>query len=152
MHAWQLNYNILILRHILEFYSNVTDSAELVHNNEQSLELADILPIKARSYDKNRAPKLLGQPTVVYFHVTVLSIDSINEESMTYVTDIFLAQRYLAAVLFDKPSIYFLFSPFVTFFNKLARSEAQATGKHERGISNFRRGMAPLDLAARLLF
>lgn len=71
---------------------------------------------------------------------------------MTYVTDIFLAQRYLAAVLFDKPSIYFPFFPFVTFLNKLARSEAQATGKHERGVSNFRRGMAPLDLAARLLF
>lgn len=93
-------FNILKLRHIPEIYSNVTDSAELVHNHEQSLELADILPIKARSYDKNRAPKLLGQPTVVYFHVTVLSIDSINEESMTYVTDIFLAQRYLVAVLF----------------------------------------------------
>lgn len=82
------------LRHIPELYSNITDSAELVHHGEQSLELADILPIKARSYDKNRAPKMLGQPTVVYFHVTVLSIDSINEESMTYVTDIFLAQRF----------------------------------------------------------
>lgn len=68
------------------FCRNSTDSAELVHAHEQSLELSDILPIKARSYDKNRAPKLLGQPTVVYFHVTVLSIDSINEESM--VTDL----------------------------------------------------------------
>lgn len=97
----------LNLRLIPDIYSNVTDSAELVHNHEQSLELADILPIKARSYDKNRAPKLLGQPTVVYFHVTVLSIDSINEESMTYVTDIFLAQRYLVAVLFYTTSIYF---------------------------------------------
>lgn len=87
---------MLKLRHVLipEIYSNVTDSAELVHHGEQSLELADILPVKARSYDKNRAPKMLGQPTVVYFHVTVLSIDSINEESMTYVTDIFLAQRF----------------------------------------------------------
>jgi glycine receptor len=53
---------------------------------------------------------LQGQPTVVYFHVTVLSLDSINEESMaslhpprrplltplfqTYVTDIFLAQSW----------------------------------------------------------
>lgn len=82
------------LRLIPDLYSNLTDSGELVQNHEQSLELADILPLKARSYDKNRAPKLLGQPTVVYFHVTVLSIDSINEESMTYVTDIFLAQRY----------------------------------------------------------
>ncbi|KAG5679501.1 hypothetical protein PVAND_009065 [Polypedilum vanderplanki] len=75
-------------------HRNVTDSAELVHNHETSLELSDILPVKARSYDKNRAPKFFGQPTAVYFHVTVLSIDSINEESMTYVTDIFLAQSW----------------------------------------------------------
>lgn len=65
---------------------------------------------QARSYDKNRAPKLLGQPTVVYFHVTVLSIDSINEESMTYVTDIFLAQRYLVAVLSNNPIDLFAFA------------------------------------------
>lgn len=49
---------------------------------ERSLSLRDILPVKPKHYDKNRAPKLMGQPTIVYFHVTVLSIDSINEESM----------------------------------------------------------------------
>lgn len=90
-----------------------------------SLSLADIMPKPQRLYDKNKAPKLLGQPTVVYFHVTgnilsfyqflvvfffvcvdskccshfivfhkVLSLDSVNEESMTYVTDIFLAQSW----------------------------------------------------------
>lgn len=53
---------------------------------ETSLSLSDILPKPARQYDKNRAPKLLGQPTVVYFHVTVLSLDSINEESMVTYT------------------------------------------------------------------
>uniref|UniRef100_A0A182SHD0 Neurotransmitter-gated ion-channel ligand-binding domain-containing protein n=1 Tax=Anopheles maculatus TaxID=74869 RepID=A0A182SHD0_9DIPT len=62
--------------------------------NHASLSLSDILPTHQKTYDKNRAPKLLGQPTVVYFHVTVLSIDSINEESMTYVADIFLAQSW----------------------------------------------------------
>ncbi|XP_055299270.1 glycine receptor subunit alpha-2 [Sitodiplosis mosellana] len=59
-----------------------------------TLLLSDIMPKKQRSYDKNRAPKFIGQPTVVYFHVTVLSLDSVNEESMTYVTDIFLAQSW----------------------------------------------------------
>lgn len=49
---------------------------------ETSLSLRDILPIKPKHYDKNRAPKSQGQPTIVYFHVTVLSLDSINEESM----------------------------------------------------------------------
>ncbi|XP_075219882.1 glycine receptor subunit alpha-2-like isoform X2 [Lycorma delicatula] len=61
---------------------------------ESSLSLKDILPLNPKHYDKNRAPKLQGQPTVVYFHVTVLSLDSINEESMTYVADIFLAQSW----------------------------------------------------------
>lgn len=98
------------------FCRNNTESAELVSHYESSLSLPDILPIPSKTYDKNRAPKLLGQPTVVYFHVTVLSLDSINEESMvclgclgtpfvylkvfyihflqTYVTDIFLAQSW----------------------------------------------------------
>ncbi|XP_030373439.1 glycine receptor subunit alpha-4 [Scaptodrosophila lebanonensis] len=75
-------------------FRNNTESAELVSHYESSLSLPDILPIPSKTYDKNRAPKLLGQPTVVYFHVTVLSLDSINEESMTYVTDIFLAQSW----------------------------------------------------------
>lgn len=62
---------------------NTTDSAELVTNYELSLTLPDIMPLRMKHYDKNRAPKLLGQPTVVYFHVTVLSLDSINEVSNT---------------------------------------------------------------------
>ncbi|XP_046682559.1 glycine receptor subunit alpha-4-like isoform X2 [Homalodisca vitripennis] len=61
---------------------------------ESSLSLRDILPLNPKHYDKNRAPKFQGQATVVYFHVTVLSLDSINEESMTYVADIFLAQSW----------------------------------------------------------
>lgn len=55
---------------------------EVEMKSESSLSLRDILPVKAKYYDKNRAPKLSGQPTIVYFHVTVLSLDSINEESM----------------------------------------------------------------------
>lgn len=46
------------------------------------MSLRDILPLNPKQYDKHRAPKFLGQPTIVYFHVTVLSLDSINEESM----------------------------------------------------------------------
>uniref|UniRef100_A0A1B6DKK2 Glycine receptor subunit alpha-4 n=1 Tax=Clastoptera arizonana TaxID=38151 RepID=A0A1B6DKK2_9HEMI len=74
-----------------ELGGDVLDS-HVIH--ETSLSLRDILPINPKHYDKNRAPKLQGQPTVVYFHVTVLSLDSINEESMTYVADIFLAQSW----------------------------------------------------------
>lgn len=46
-------------------------------------------------YDKNRPPKYEGQPTVVYFHVTVLSVDSINEESMvSLINRISLKEKY----------------------------------------------------------
>ncbi|XP_025409030.1 glycine receptor subunit alpha-4 isoform X2 [Sipha flava] len=72
--------------------SDITESENVVF--ETSLSLTDILPINPKNYDKNRAPKVQGQPTIVYFHVTVLSLDSINEESMTYVADIFLAQSW----------------------------------------------------------
>ncbi|XP_063854184.1 glycine receptor subunit alpha-4-like [Scylla paramamosain] len=41
-----------------------------------------------------RPPKKEGRPTNVYFHVTVMGIDSINENSMTYVADIFFAQSW----------------------------------------------------------
>jgi hypothetical protein len=50
--------------------------------SESSLSLRDILPTNTKHYDKNRAPKFQGKPTRVYFHITVLSLDSINEESM----------------------------------------------------------------------
>ncbi len=53
--------------------------------NERRLELEDILPIDPKKYDKNRAPHSLNQPTLVDFHVTVLSLDSINEESMVFI-------------------------------------------------------------------
>ncbi|XP_034944574.1 glycine receptor subunit alpha-4 isoform X1 [Chelonus insularis] len=70
------------------------DLEEFGGRKEASLSLRDILPLNPKQYDKHRAPKFFGQPTIVYFHVTVLSIDSINEESMTYVADIFLAQSW----------------------------------------------------------
>ncbi|CAG0894370.1 unnamed protein product [Darwinula stevensoni] len=69
-------------------------------NSNSTLTLADILPTDMKSYDKNRPPKPGDMPTIVFFHVTVLSVDSINEESMvgpstpTYVADIFLAQSW----------------------------------------------------------
>lgn len=77
-------YILVLVLLLYNLFRNTTESAELVTNFESSLSLQDILPIPVRQYDKNRAPKLLGQPTVVYFHVTVLSLDSINEESMVF--------------------------------------------------------------------
>ncbi|XP_071536170.1 glycine receptor subunit alpha-2-like [Panulirus ornatus] len=58
------------------------------------LEISDILPEDTKSYDKMRPPQSQGNPTVVYFHVTVMSLDSIDESSMTYAADIFFAQSW----------------------------------------------------------
>ncbi|KAK8747989.1 hypothetical protein OTU49_016257, partial [Cherax quadricarinatus] len=58
------------------------------------LSFKDLLPENPRDYDKMRPPKKEGRPTRVYFHVTVMGIDSINENSMTYVADIFFAQSW----------------------------------------------------------
>lgn len=88
--VWDI-YNLIFIRWFFLFFlcccSNQTTNQEIVFKGDTSLSLQDILPIPAKSYDKNRAPKLLGQPTVVYFHVTVLSLDSINEESMVWIVN-----------------------------------------------------------------
>jgi len=43
---------------------------------------SDILPENPKLYDKMRPPKKDGGATVVYFHVTVMGLDSIDENSM----------------------------------------------------------------------
>ncbi|XP_042902990.1 glycine receptor subunit alpha-2 [Parasteatoda tepidariorum] len=58
------------------------------------LEFDSILPINPDEYDNLQPPKENGEATVVRFHVTVLSIDTIDEGSMTYVADIFMSQSW----------------------------------------------------------
>ncbi|XP_071545422.1 glycine receptor subunit alpha-4-like isoform X2 [Panulirus ornatus] len=58
------------------------------------LRFRDLLPENPKDYDKMRPPKKHGRPTKVLFHVTVMGIDSIDENSMTYVADIFFAQSW----------------------------------------------------------
>ncbi|KAF2363414.1 Neurotransmitter-gated ion-channel transmembrane domain [Trinorchestia longiramus] len=77
-----------------EFSPDPTTPTPRRSSDQVGLVLNDILPLDLKQYDKNQPPRFDGQATIVYFHVTVLSVDSINEESMTYVTDIFLAQSW----------------------------------------------------------
>lgn len=55
-----------------------------------SLDITDILPEDPKSYDKMRPPKKDGQATTVFFHVTVMGLDSIDETSMVAHTQVFL--------------------------------------------------------------
>lgn len=58
------------------------------------LQLSDIMPKNRRLYDKMRPPKFKANATEVVFHVTVMSLDTIDESSMTYTCDIFFAQSW----------------------------------------------------------
>ncbi|XP_076030934.1 uncharacterized protein LOC143019124 [Oratosquilla oratoria] len=48
----------------------------------KALTIEDILPDNPRDYDKMRPPKKDNKPTAVWFHITVMGIDSIDESSM----------------------------------------------------------------------
>jgi hypothetical protein len=54
----------------------------ITHQIRTSLTFNDILPEDPKSYDKMRPPKKDGQATTVFFHVTVMGLDSIDETSM----------------------------------------------------------------------
>lgn len=55
----------------------------IAHNHYRTgLTFNDILPENPKTYDKMRPPKKEGQATTVYFHVTVMGLDSIDETSM----------------------------------------------------------------------
>ncbi|CAL4086160.1 unnamed protein product [Meganyctiphanes norvegica] len=58
------------------------------------LQFEDLLPDNPKDYDKMKPPRKDDMPTRVFFHVTVMGIDSINENSMTYAADIFFAQTW----------------------------------------------------------
>ena len=51
---------------------------------DKPLELGDIMPENRKLYDKMRPPKFKGNATEVYFHVTVMSLDTIDESSMVH--------------------------------------------------------------------
>ncbi|XP_071454314.1 glycine receptor subunit alpha-2 isoform X1 [Hetaerina americana] len=69
-------------------------TTSLVCSQTTSLIFNDILPENPKLYDKMRPPKKDGNPTAVFFHVTVMGLDSIDENSMTYAADIFFAQTW----------------------------------------------------------
>lgn len=58
------------------------------------MELSDILPDRF-NYDKMRPPRLEGQPAKVFNHLTVMGLDSINENSM--VSQIFFVPNRIYA-------------------------------------------------------
>ncbi|XP_045600221.2 glycine receptor subunit alpha-2 [Procambarus clarkii] len=53
-------------------------------SGRKSLKIEDMLPA---GYDKMTPPKRDEQPTIVYFHLTIMSIDSIKESSVDYSRD-----------------------------------------------------------------
>jgi len=88
--ASQLVFFSLLLPSISS--SGVDQPGSAAGNASVPLKFEDIVDKKI--YDKMRPPKPGGKPTKVEFHVTVMSLDSINEGSMTYAADIFFGQSW----------------------------------------------------------
>ena len=127
---------------------------------ESSLMLSDILPINEKSYDKNRAPKYFGQPTVVYFHVTVLSIDTINEESMVsnrlpfVLLKVFVSFRFSLLLAGSEKQIKCHAPDLCGRYLPGAELEGPSTaasGEHDRRVPQSRRRLAPESMASWLL-
>ncbi|XP_056630818.1 glycine receptor subunit alpha-2 [Diorhabda sublineata] len=82
----------------LDIYpQKIPDRERMEQDKEElatGLTIRDILPTDPSKYDKMRPPKRDGNPTIVHFHVTVMGLDSIDENSMTYAADIFFAQTW----------------------------------------------------------
>ncbi|XP_050730197.1 glycine receptor subunit alpha-4-like [Eriocheir sinensis] len=83
-------HHLLHLLHLLLFHLSLARGSV----NEGPLEFEDIMPDNPRDYDKMAPPKGGDDPTTVLVHVTVMSLDSIDESSMTYAADIFFAQSW----------------------------------------------------------
>lgn len=79
------------------------------------LTFSQLLPEDRTQYDKMRPPKKDGAPTIVYFHVTVMGLDSIDETSMVCFWTLFLGR--LCAVLMA-PQFDILISLNNEFFSK----------------------------------
>ncbi|CAL4122876.1 unnamed protein product, partial [Meganyctiphanes norvegica] len=58
----------------------------------KNVEIEDVLPVDYNKINAPRNPE--GGPVEVSFHVTVMGIDSINENTMTYDVNIFFAQSW----------------------------------------------------------
>ena len=46
----------------------------------------DILPAGNVTYDKNKPPTFRSHPAVVFLHITVLMLDSFDQNEMTFTT------------------------------------------------------------------
>ena len=57
----------------------------------QVLRLEDIMPASNQTYDKSAPPMFRNQPAIVFLHMTVLMLDSFDQNEMTFTTDMFLA-------------------------------------------------------------
>ena len=77
---------------LLVFLSTATRGETETH---PVLRLEDIMPVpdphRNVTYDKSAPPMFRNQPAIVFLHITVLMMDSFDQNEMTFTTDMFLA-------------------------------------------------------------
>ena len=80
------NINSQFLSLILFSFGSQSSSEE-----SKVLRLQDILPPSYVPYDKDAPPKFRNHPAIVFMHITLLMMDSFDQNEMTFTTDMFLA-------------------------------------------------------------
>jgi hypothetical protein len=99
----------LISERLSAFFSHAASAENLnltimfdfsVFVSRTSLTFNDILPENPKAYDKMRPPKKDGAPTTVFFHVTVMGLDSIDETSMVMKSSIFTFKILLRKIFY----------------------------------------------------
>lgn len=78
---WNNRDRLKLARHKVETLETFRDFLKKLFFRT-SLTIQDILPANPKHYDKMRPPRKDGAPTTVFFHVTVMGLDSIDENAM----------------------------------------------------------------------
>lgn len=82
--------NFLLSRQYLSLYTSsvpltkvkLNATQRVLENQDHSLQLEEILPQNTLMYLKERPPTFCSRPANAVFHLTLLSLDSINESDM----------------------------------------------------------------------
>lgn len=82
---WKANSSVLFSEYaFITTHENVSGILEQdsESSNDTTLTINDVLPPNKLSYLKRRPPSFCGHPAKATYHLTVLSLDSVNEATM----------------------------------------------------------------------
>ena len=95
---------------------NVIDNSMESEDNYRVLRLEDIMPSASTNmtYDKSKPPTFRAHPAIVFMHITVLMLDSFDQNEMTFTSGVGIQTRVLCKSTLKRFFVFFLLSFFIT--------------------------------------